>query len=69
LRVDFEAPFDDREPIGQAAQTGATSGSAPPTPSSATCTTRRPFTRSTSTVARDAEAYFATLVSASATTK
>src|SRR3954447_21393512 len=37
-------------------------GSAPPTPSSATCTTRCPLTRLTSTLAHEALAYFAMFV-------
>src|SRR3954469_24442434 len=44
------------------------SGSAPPTPSSATSTTALPFRRVTRTPTADACAYFATLVSASETT-
>ena len=44
-------------------------GSAPPTPSSTTSTTARPLRRSTRTDTALADAYLATLASASATTK
>ena len=66
---DLERAVDGRQAVREAAQAAPGPGSAPPTPSSATSTVSSSSCQAARTRARVAPAYFATLASASDTTK